>query len=138
MEQPRERWKRPQVRLAILALVVVGVYFLGIFVKQSWNLFQLTRERSMKQEEVGLIEDEITGLEWQVTIYTGQEGIQKQVESNLPYVRFGQHVIFVVEMEQVEAPASPEGGAGESRGEDVASLPTWRQWLRVIFAPAGP
>ena len=138
MEQTQERWKRPRVRLAILALVVVGVYFLGIFVKQTWNLFQLAAERRAKQEEVGLIEEEIRELEWQVAIYTGEEGIQKQIESNLPYVRLGQSVIFVVEMEEGETPASLEGEVSEPAGEDVASLPVWRQWLRVIFAPAGP
>jgi len=136
MEQTQERWRRPGVRLAVLALVGISIYFLVIFVKQSLNLYDLKQDERAGEARVTQLAEENARLKKLLGWYVGEEGRQFMVERNLPYVPPGDQVAVVV-APPGEVPVAEEKVAGESP-EALAALPVWQQWVRVIFTPMAP
>jgi len=136
MERLKERWKRPGIRLAILALMVVGVYFLSIFVKQSWNLYTLRREVRVREARVAELEKVNQGLRNEWADKSAPGGQEDLVKSNLPFKKKGERLIILVRQEATvsAAPVGPSQ-SGPSLAE-LTALPTWRQWVRVVFPPA--
>lgn len=133
MEQTQERWRRPGVRLAVLALIGISIYFLVIFVKQSVNWYQLKQEEQAREARVTQLAQENALLEERLGWYMGEEGRRLLIESNLPYVGPGEHVAVVV-TPPGQAPVTVVEPAGDSP-EALAALPVWQQWWRVIFTP---
>ena len=135
MAESQERWRRPGVRLAVLALVGISVYFLVIFVQQSVNLHRLTQEERAARVRVTQLTERNAQLGELLGWYTGDEGRRLLVERNLPYVGPGEQVAVPVASGPVAvAPAVADGNVEE----DLAALPTWQQWLRVVFTPMHP
>jgi cell division protein FtsB len=133
MEEAQERWRRPGVRLAVLALIGISIYFLVIFVKQSVNWYQLNQEERAREARVTQLAQENAQLQERLGWYLGEEGRRLLIESNLPYVEPGEQVVVVVAPQgQVTAPAAePQGDSPEA----LAALPVWQQWWRVVFTP---
>ncbi|MBN1483524.1 MAG: hypothetical protein JXA37_02275 [Chloroflexia bacterium] len=135
MEQEQERWRRTGIRLAILALVVAGIYFLSIFVKQSLNLYQLSQEIREQEGRVAELERENQRLEKQLARYLGEEGRRMLVKENLPYRDPEERVVIPLQPEEGTAVVSAPPAVEAPSAEDLAALPVWEQWWRVIFAP---
>jgi len=135
MEQSQERWRRPGVRLAVLALVGISIYFLVIFVNQSLNLYELKQDERASEARVTQLAEENARLKKLLGWYLGEEGRQFSVERNLPYVPEGDHVVVVV-APPGEVPTTLVEAPSESP-EALAALPAWQQWIRVIFTPMG-
>ncbi len=139
MADPEERWRKPGIRLAIIVLVGVAVYFLAIFVQQSLNLVRLERERSLQEERVQVLREENSRLKQRLESYTNDEGRRILVKKNLSYKDPGEHVaIAVASSPESQAASSGEQAATGPSPEELAALPSWQQWVRVIFAPARP
>lgn len=136
MEESQERWRRPGVRLAVVALIGITVYFLWIFVKQSVNWYQLTREGRVQEARVTQLAQQNLRLKARLDGYLDEEGRRLLVEKNLPYIEPGEHVAIPVAGSAEGAPANPPS-AGSSE-EDLAALPAWQQWWRVVFTPMSP
>jgi hypothetical protein len=135
-EQARERWRRPGVRLAVLALAGISIYFLVIFVNQSLNLYKLKQAERAAEARVTQLAQENMRLQERLGWYLGEEGLRLLIQSNLPYVVEGDRVAVVVAPPGA-APAAVAGPAPESP-EALAALPVWQQWWRVIFTPTSP
>jgi len=136
MTEAQERWRKPGVRLAMVALIGVTVYFLVIFVKQSWNLFQLTREVYAKEARVAQLTAQNETLEQRLGQYMGEEGRRLLAEQHLPYVGPGEGVVVTV-AESGQSPTVVVAPAANSE-EALAALPTWQQWVMVVFTPLAP
>lgn len=137
MEKIRARWQKSGIGLAIFVLIVAGCYFLTIFVKQSWNQYQLTKELRQQEERVAQLEAENERLEGILERYTDEEGRPILVKQNLPYKEPGEQVAIPVAQEtgvggEGSAPAAVEAPLPE----ELAAQPAWRQWWQVIFTPA--
>jgi hypothetical protein len=136
MEQSQERWRRPGVRLAVLALAGVSIYFLVIFINQSVNLYRLKQDERAAEARVTQLTQENMRLQERLGWYLGEEGLRLLIQSNLPYVEQGDRVAVVVSPPG-QAPARVAGPAAESPAA-LAALPVWQQWWRVIFTPMSP
>lgn len=136
MEQAQERWRRPGVRLAVLALIGISIYFLVIFVKQSVNLYHLKQAEQAAEARVTQLAQENAQLAETLGWYMGDEGRRLLVERNLPYVGPGEQVAVVV-APPGQVPVKVVEPAGESP-EALAALPVWQQWWRAVFTPVSP
>ena len=134
--QEQERWRRPGVRLAVVALAGISIYFLVIFVKQSLNWYELNQEERAAEARVTQLAQENLRREELLEWYMSPEGRRLAVESNLPYVGPGDQVAVVV-APPGQAPVTVVAPAGDS-SEGLAALPVWQQWWRVIFTPLDP
>jgi hypothetical protein len=134
--ESQERWRRPGVRLAVLALIGITIYFLWIFVKQSLNLYQLTRERGLQEARVTQLAQQNLRLKARLEAYLDEEGRKLLVEKNLPYIGPGEHVAVPVAGPEANPTPKPEPAANLE--EELAALPAWQQWWRVIFTPMSP
>ena len=122
---------RTGVRLAILVLIAAGVYFLGLFVQQSLRYYQLTQEVKAAQERV---ERKRRGVERLKARLEKIRANQPLLAKELGYREEGERVAFPVRTTAegpVESPAEPTT-------EDLADLPAWQQWFRLIFTPPPP
>ncbi len=139
MSEDRARWKRPGIRLAILLLIVLGGYFLSIFVKQSWNFYRLRRELREQERRVARMREENRALQELLEAYNTPGGREELVKRSLPFKRVGERLIILVTAEEgPQTPSRSTEGVSLS-SEELAELPTWQLWLRVVFPPAsGP
>jgi cell division protein FtsB len=138
MEELKENWQRSGVRVAILALVVVGIYFLVIFVQQSLNYYQLTKEVNKQEQRVEQLEKENQRLKDTLNRYKDEAWKPVLVKKNLPHLREpGEQVAIPVAQGDINRMEGPKEKAPEGPDpEELAALPAWRQWVRVIFTPA--
>ncbi|MGC8872850.1 MAG: septum formation initiator family protein [Chloroflexia bacterium] len=139
MSNDRARWKRPGIRLAILLLIVLGGYFLSIFVKQSWNFYRLRRELREQERRVAQMREENQALQRLLEQYNTPGGREELVKRSLPFKRAGERLIILVTAEASPTTPSRPAESGSRSSEELAELPTWQLWLRVVFPPAtGP
>jgi cell division protein FtsB len=131
-EQKQDRWRRPGMRLAILALVIVAFYFLAIFVRQSWNLYQLSKEVRTQEEQVARLQQENERLRQILTEYTGENGKEILAKESLLYRYPDEGVVMPVEVSGGTAPPEQPAGAPP---QEVAAVPAWQRWWQVIFTP---
>jgi hypothetical protein len=136
MEQAQDRWRRPVVRLAVVALVGITIYFLVIFVKQSLIWYQLRQDERAQEARVTQLAEQNEALEKRLGRFMEEEGRRLLVEQNLPYVGEGERVAVPVAA-GAQNPAVVPLAAGDSE-EVLAALPAWQQWVRVIFTPMAP
>ena len=136
MEQAQDRWRRPVVRLAVAALVVITIYFLVIFVKQSLILYQLRQAERAQEARVTQLAEQNEVLAERLGRFMEEEGRRLLVEQNLPFVGEGEHVAVPVAAEgaPTQVATVPAGDSPET----LAALPTWQQWVRVVFTPMAP
>ena len=136
MEQAQDRWRRPVVRLAVAALAVISIYLLVIFIKQSLILYQLRQDERAQEARVTQLAQENQALGERLGRFMEEEGRRLLVEQNLPYVGEGERVAVPVATEEppTQAVTVPAGNSAEA----LAALPTWQQWVRVIFTPMAP
>jgi len=125
------------MHLAILVLVVVGIYFLSMFGQQSLNLYRLKQQERAEEIEVREREEENERLQRDLARLLGEEGRRMAVKQNLPYKDPDEHVAIPVASEGAGHAAPEEVEAGLSP-EELAALPVWQQWWQVVFTPAGP
>ncbi len=123
MERSKERWRRPGIRLAILVLIVVAFYFLAIFVRQSWNLYQLKEEVRVQREKVALLEQENERLRERLADDTSPEGQALLAKDSLLYKEEGERMAVAVAVEEDSTAALEESGEGGPEPEDVTSMP---------------
>lgn len=139
MSDERARWKRPGIRLAILLLIVLGGYFLSIFVKQSWNFYRLRRELQEQERRVARMQEENQALQQLLEEYNTPGGREELVKRSLPFKRAGERLIILVTAEESPGTAFQPAGSKSPSSEELADLPTWQLWLRVVFPPpSGP
>jgi hypothetical protein len=139
MSNSEERWRRPGIRLAIIVLIGVAVYFLAIFVQQSLNLVRLNRELNLQEERVQVLRQENSGLKQRLDSYLSDEGHRLLVKKNLSYKDPGERVVIAVaSASESLAPSPADQVVTGPSPEELAALPSWQQWVRVIFPPAQP
>ncbi len=130
MDKGNDRWSRSGVRLAMLVLIAAGVYFLGLFVQQSVKYYRLTQEVKAANERVEQKRQEVERLK--ARLQDLQEDRALQVKKNLPYKEEGERVAIPVRSSPPEEPAA---SPAEASLHDLAGLPVWQQWLRLILTP---
>lgn len=134
MEKEPSRWRRPGVRLAILLLIAVAVYFLVIFVKQSLNLYDLARRVRAQELRVTQVALENEALRKQLESYKRDSLLW--VKRSLPYKEPGEKIAILVEEKIGQETGRPESENVGTVGEELAALPTWQKWLWIIFVGA--
>jgi len=139
MEKPKQdRWRRPGMRLAILGLIALSIYFLAIFVQQSVRVYQLSQERRAQEQVLEQLEQENARLRAIIEANADEEQIRLLVKENLPLVEPSEKV--AVPYEAPGTAGKPEEAATPTGPtlEELTALPAWQQWLRMIFYPAMP
>lgn len=136
MSESQERWRRPGVRLAAVALVGIAIYFLVIFGRMSLYLYRTTREVRAAEVRVTQLAQQNLHLKQRLDGYQNEDVFHREVIKSLPYIDRDLKVGVLVAGEEVR-PADSSAGSSPS-GENLADLPAWQQWWRVIFAPMAP
>ncbi len=131
-DKQQDRWRRPGMRLALLALIIVAFYFLAIFVRQSWNLYQLDRERREQEQQVARLRLENERLREILLQYTGEDGKEILARENLLFRDPAERVAMPVEQATGVVPAEQPASAPP---QEVAARPAWQRWWQVIFTP---
>jgi len=129
MEKEPGRWKRPGVLLAIFVLLVVAVYFLVIFVKQSVNLYDLTRRVRAQEARVTQVAQENEVLRRQLESYQYPLLQAKGMGFKEP----GERAAIPMEESGGKETGQPETEEPQTPLEELAALPTWQKWLWIIF-----
>jgi cell division protein FtsB len=139
MAENKRQWKWPGIRLAILLLIVLAGYFLSIFAKQLWNYYRLTRELRQQERRVAQMREENRALQELLENYNTPGGREELVKRSLPFKRAGERLIIVVTGKEAGTSAPQPTGSEPAAPEELADLPAWQLWLRVIFPPTtGP
>lgn len=133
MEKETSRWRRPGIRLAILVLIAVAVYFLVIFVKQSLNLYDLARKVRAQELRVTQVAQENEALRQRLEDYKDRLLMAKK---SLSYKEAGERVAIPVEESVKGETGRPETEETGTFREELAALPTWQKWLWIIFVGA--
>ncbi len=133
MEKEPARWRRPGVFLAVAALVVVAIYFLVIFVKQSLIFYAVTREIRDQERPVTRLTLEIEALRKELEGYANPLFWAKK---SLAYKEPGEKIAIPVEGSPRSKPGRPETEKTATFREELAALPTWQKWLWIIFVGA--
>lgn len=139
MEQPKQdRWRRPGMRLATLALLVLAVYFLAIFIQQSIRVYQLNQERRQQEQLVSQLRQENEELRRLISDTLEPDVLALLAKSNLPVAESGERVVRTYEPAGSAAGAPPVAGQAGPDLAAITALPPWQQWWRMIFYPAVP
>lgn len=139
MDKPQQdRWRRPGMRLLILGLLALAVYFLAVFVQQSIRVYQLSQERRAQEQVVQQLRQENMRLRTIIAANADEEQMRLLAKESLPLVEPSEQVAVTYAV-----PGAP-GGAEQAPAdtgptlEELTALPAWQQWLRVIFYPVLP
>ncbi len=136
MSEPQGRWRRPGVRLAVVVLAGIAIYFLVIFARMSWYLYRTSREVRAAESRVTQLAQQNQHLKQRLDGYQDEDTIHQEVIKSLPLIDPDLKVgILVAGEEPRPADSAPQGAVP---GADLASLPAWQQWWWVIFSPMSP